>query len=226
MVPRLVLVGGWEFTQNDGIDEEIAKFATGKTLLIPGASKFPDKQVERAQEKYQQYNTKVLLLNPKATTLPEGVCMVYFGGGQPEKLMAYFTTRPALFANIKNEWQQREIVWCGSSTGAMVVFPQMLAHGSRGEGGTELVPGVGLIKNNAFVIPHWDKYHNDQTWRERIKATHVDKLIITIDEHTAIFWGEHEARVVGLGVVTIVDRGQEGVVYKNSEIIKSLTMDK
>ena len=222
--PRLILVGGWEFTKDDGIDAEIAKLAGGKMVLIPNASKLPEKQVERAREKYIQYQTEILLLEDNVTALPEGVRVVYFGGGRPEKLVEYFANRLELFADIKNKWERGEIIWCGSSTGAMVVFPQMLANDSRGEGGTELVPGIGLIKNNAFVIPHWDKDHGDPSWRERIVTAHEDKLIITLDEYTALFWGDKESGVVGLGTVRIFDGGKEKGVYENSKAISNLSL--
>jgi peptidase E len=127
MKVQSVLVGGWEFTKEDGIDEEISKFADEKIVLIPDASNYPEKQVARAVETYKKYDVGVVLLDKNAEKIPEGIKVVYLGGGVPEKLMKYFESHKNLLEDIKEKWLKREIILCGSSTGAMVQFEKMLA---------------------------------------------------------------------------------------------------
>lgn len=210
--PKIILVGGWEFIEDDGIDQRIAQLAGGKILFIPNASSSIDKQIERANTKYQQYQTEVILLESDANKIPDGIKVVYLGGGKPEKLLEYFSNHSELWNNIKECWQRKEIILAGSSTGAMIVFPQMLAHGSRGEGGSELTPALGLLKNNAIAIPHWDT--GKPEWREKIVADLPDKLLITLDEHTALFCNDQETEVVGLGKVRLIKNGQEISEFK------------
>ena len=221
MKVRSVLIGGWEFTKDDGIDQEIAKLAGGKILFIPDASKFPEKQIDRATIKYNNYNTKILLLNENLKSIPKGIKVIYLGGGQPEKLMEYFHNNPSLLKEIKGKWLKGEIILCGSSTGAMVQFKEMLAEDSRGKGNANLIPGLGLIKNNAFVAPHWNEPDGSAQWREKILEAHKEKLIITVDEYTGLFWGEDKAKVVGLGGVNIASNGKIRN-YKNGEAIPTL----
>jgi cyanophycinase-like exopeptidase len=61
-------------------------------------------------------------------------------------------------------------------------------------------------------------------WKERIIEGHKDKTVITIDEYTGLFWGDDEARVVGLGEVKIFENG-EMKSYKDGKTIKSLVLE-
>jgi len=223
MLPRVILVGGWEFTKEDGIDEKIANLTDGNILLIPDASKFPEKQIDRAIDVYKRYSTRVILLEEKAKKLPERTRVVYLGGGQPEKLMEYLMGHRSLLQDITERWLSRKIVLAGSSTGAMAQFEEMLAEDSRGRGRTNLIPGLGLIKNNAVVIPHWNEPNASYEWREEFLENHRGKQIITIDEYTALFWRDKSAEVVGLGTVNIVYEGKINV-YKKGDIIKGLDL--
>jgi cyanophycinase-like exopeptidase len=224
MTPRIILVGGWEFIKEDGIDEEIAKLASGKIVLISAATNFPERSINWAVEKYKKYQTEVLLLEEGVTAIPPEIKVVYMSGGHPEKLMEYLARHQELWQDIKSKWLNQEIILCGSSTGAMVMFKEMLAHGSRGSGDTKLMPGLGLIKNHAMVIPHWDKADDSPEWRARILMAHQDKLLITIDEYTALFWGDNKAKVVGLGKINIVAHGQM-VTYTNSQMVLDLVLE-
>ena len=220
-VPRLVLHGGWEFTEDDGVDKIISEFADGKILLIPDASKFTERQIERAVKKYRQYKTQVLLLDQSTTTLPHGFRVIYVGGGQPAKLMTYFKNRPELLEDIKIKWRRQEIIWCGCSTGAIAIMPAMLAPNSYGHGEADLEPALSLINNNAIVIPHWNAKDTEALWRQKVLMVHQDKLIITIDEHTALFWYQDKARVIGLGTVGINHNGSYQI-YQSNEMISNL----
>ncbi|MBI2097963.1 MAG: Type 1 glutamine amidotransferase-like domain-containing protein [Candidatus Vogelbacteria bacterium] len=219
--PRLVLHGGWEFTKDDGVDKIISEFAGGKILLIPDASKFPEKQTERAVERYRLYKTRVLLLDKKAAVLPQGIRVLYVGGGQPTKLMTYFKNRPELLENIKAKWRRREITWCGCSAGAITIMPRMLAPNSYGRGEADLELALGLINNNAIVVPHWNADDTEEIWRQKVLKTHRGKLVITIDEHTALFWHQDKAEIIGLGTVGLACRGQHKI-YKNGQMISGL----
>src|SRR3989344_424489 len=179
--PRLVLVGGWEFMKDDGIDKEIARLANGKIVLIPDASNFPEKQIDRAIEKYKKYDTEILLLDNNARVIPKNIRVIYIGGGQPAKLIEYFKHHPELLQNIKDRWRKKEIIWCGSSTGAMVVTKEMLAPNSYGQGKVDLEPALAMIKNNAVIIPHWDATDTQEKWRQRALTVHREKLLVTID---------------------------------------------
>jgi len=77
MKPRTVLIGGWEFTKDDGIDKKISDMSNRKIVLIPDASKFSEKQIDRATETYRRYNTEVQLLGEKAERVPEDINVVY-----------------------------------------------------------------------------------------------------------------------------------------------------
>ena len=218
---RIVLVGGWEFMKDDGIDEEISKLAGGKMLLIPEASKFPEKQVNRAIEIYKKYKTDVLLLEKDSQTIPEDIKVVYISGGQPEKLMEYFQNHQDFLKDIKNKWLKRKIIICGSSTGAMVPFKEMLAEDSRGRGNTNLIPALNFIKNNVVAIPHWNEQNGSQEWRDKFVENHKEKLLIAIDEYTSLFWGDSEAKVIGLGTVNIIiNKNMER--YENNQVINNI----
>ncbi len=221
MKTRSILVGGWEFTKDDGIDEKIAEIANGKIVFMPDASRFPEKQIERAVGEYKKYNTEVLLLKENAEKIPQSVKVVYLGGGQPEKFMEYSQNHKNLLEDIKNKFLKGKVVLCGSSTGAMVQFKEMLAQDSRGRGNTNLMPALSFIKNNTIVVPHWNESNASLEWRDKLLKNHKDKLIITIDEYTSLFWGDDEARVFGLGTVNIIHNGLMKS-YKNGEAILNL----
>jgi len=222
---KSVLVGGWEFVKEDGIDKNISEMSNGKIVFIPDASKYLEKQTERAIDRYKKYNVEVLVLEEKAEEIPNGINVVYLGGGDPEKMMEYFQNHPGLLQNIKDKWLNGDITLCGSSTGAMVQFDEMLAIDSRGKGNNNLVPGLGLIKNRAVVIPHWNEAKGSQEWRRDFLQYHKDKLIITIDEYTGFFWEGLEAQVVGLGTVNIARNG-EIQSYKNGDKILKIKYPK
>ena len=219
--PRLVLHGGWEFTKDDGVDKTIAKLANGKILFIPNASRFPDKQIDRAVKKYRELKTEIILLNKNATVLPRDIKVVYLGGGQPAKLIEYFKHHPELLTDIKERWRRQKIVWCGCSAGAIVVMPKMLAPNSYGRGEVDLEAGLGLIKKNGLIIPHWNATDTEEIWRRKVEKVHREKLLITIDEYTALFWHKDGARVIGLGAVEIIQHGQRQI-YKNGQTINNL----
>ena len=221
--PRLVLVGGWEFMKDDGIDKEIARLANGKIVLIPDASNFPEKQIDRAIEKYKKYDTEILLLDNDAPVIPKNIRVVYIGGGQPAKLIEYFKHHPELLQNIKSRWHKKEIIWCGSSTGAMVVTKEMLAPNSYGQGEVDLEPSLTLIKNNAIFIPHWDSLDTQEKWRRKILTAHREKPLVTIDEYTSFFWYDNKAKVVGLGKVNIARNG-DIKTYRDGETISDFPL--
>src|SRR4051812_3387666 len=103
MKPQLVLIGGWEFIKDDGIDAMIAGFSQGRIALIASASNTPERSFGWAKEKYEKYRTEVALIDNE-TKLPENLKVLYVSGGHPEKLMKYFGTHPELLNDIREKW--------------------------------------------------------------------------------------------------------------------------
>ncbi|MBI3984165.1 Type 1 glutamine amidotransferase-like domain-containing protein [Candidatus Microgenomates bacterium] len=194
-MPKLILVGGWEWVKDDGVDDYIAKLAKGKIGLIPHASKEPGRKIQEMTQKYNQFGATPRVVDSADDLI--GLNVIYLSGGHPDLLMQSLS-KLELAEPLKANWLAGGIVIAGSSSGAMVMFPKMMAHGSRMKGDVELTDGLGYV-GGAILVPHWDTA--DEDWKKRFRKTHEAKGIIAIDEHTALIWEDGKEKILGLGKV-------------------------
>jgi len=193
---KVILVGGNEFQKDDGIDAWIAGRAK-KVGFVTFAEEDPTEQRARFRPLYGRLGAEPVWLTDASAELPADIEAVYLTGGHPDLLKDKLQDTK-LWQSITAKFQAGELLLAGSSAGAMVLFEDMLAHGSRMSGDTELTPGLGLL-GEEILVPHWDIA--DKTWKKRLLATHAERKIIAIDEQTALIRDNGQETTVGLGSV-------------------------
>jgi len=132
--------------------------------------------------------------------------VIFMLGGDPAKLVAKLK-ETGIDELIRPAWKYGDVVLAGSSAGAMALFWEMLTTNPKAIE-SDLQPGMGPM-SGGFVLPHMDTRVPDQL-KQQILAKHNDKLIIGIDENTALRWRKGVCDVIGTGKVTLMGRS-EGV---------------
>ncbi len=135
-----------------------------------------------------------------------GLGVIFMQGGDPGKLVAKLK-ETGIDELIRPAWKYGDVVLTGSSAGAMALFWDMLKTNPEGIE-SDLQPGMGPM-GGGFVLPHLDTLVSDQL-KQQILDKHSDKLIIGIDENTALRWRKGVCDVLGSGKVTLLGRS-EGV---------------
>jgi cyanophycinase len=132
---------------------------------------------------------------------------VFMTGGDQLRLCGLLADTP-LMERIRQRAQLGEISLAGTSAGAAVMGHHMIAGGSSGESPNraliDMAMGLGIIPE-VLVDQH---FHNRNRMARLLSAIagHPERLGIGIDEDTcAMFERDGIIRVIGRGVVTIVD---------------------
>ncbi len=152
------------------------------------------------EEEFGKYGIKVRFIKTEEDCY--GLSILYMGGGSQIKL------RDELKANkidelVRPAWKYGEVVLAGSSAGAMVLFWEMLLDPEFDPDRVDLTEGIGPMAGG-IVMPHWDV--TKQSVKDNLLKTHSDKLIIGIDENTALRWKMGVCDVLGTGKVTLLGR--------------------
>lgn len=130
--------------------------------------------------------------------------VIFMQGGSPSKLLNGLQ-HTGIDELIRPAWKYGDVVLTGSSAGAMVLFWEMLDE--TGDAlGINLQSGMGPM-SGGFVIPHFNTRVSNEYKRMLIEK-HADKLIIGIDENTALRWRKGICDVIGSGKVTLMGRSE------------------
>jgi cyanophycinase len=191
--------------------------AKAKIGIIPSASREPTIIGERYEHIFREMGAKdIKVLDVRDRSQGEDKhyqeyveeCTgVFMTGGDQLRLCGLLADTP-LMERIRQRAQLGEISLAGTSAGAAVMGHHMIAGGSSGESPNraliDMAMGLGIIPE-VLVDQH---FHNRNRMARLLSAIagHPERLGIGIDEDTcAMFERDGIIRVIGRGVVTIVD---------------------
>ncbi len=152
---------------------------------------------------------------PSWKTVAETCTGVFITGGDQVRLCGLLADTP-LVDLLRQRAQLGEMTLAGTSAGAAVMGYHMIAGGGSGESPNrslvDMAIGLGFIPD-VVVDQH---FHNRNRMARLMSAVAMqpDRLGIGIDEDTcALFERNGNFKVIGKGVVTVVDPG--GVTHTN-----------
>ena len=124
---------------------------------------------------------------------------IYFSGGSPRVLLDAIADTP-LWGAIEEAWA-RGAALAGCSAGAIVFGEMSRAFRAAPGSANAFAPALGLIPGT-IILPHFDRWPMErrQPVREEMPP---DVLMVGIDEHTALVWGEGRWRAMGRSAVTV-----------------------
>jgi cyanophycinase len=209
---HLALVGGAEWTEGCGFDQELWETSgRAEVLVLPTAAAYehPARAVEVATNWFFGFGASVrgLMVINRRDALDQSAAdelrqarFIYLSGGSPMHLRSVLKDTPAWEALVA-AWRDGAVV-AGSSAGAMVLCDPMVDP----RGGA-LTLGLGLIDHLA-VLPHYDTWSPEKAERTVELATgHL--RIAAIDERTALIRDPDGSwRTAGAGEVTVYVDGQ------------------
>ena len=191
--------------------------ANAKLAIIPSASREPVQQGERYKKIFQDMGATDIKVfdirerhhceEPEWHTYMETCTGVFMTGGDQLRLYSLLADTP-LMDNIRTAAQGGKIALAGTSAGAAVMSHHMIAGGGSGESPNrslvDMATGLGILPD-LIVDQHF--YNRNRLARLLSAiAAYPGRLGMGIDEDTcALFEGQDQLRVIGKGVVTIVD---------------------
>lgn len=208
----LVLVGGAEWTDGCGFDQELWEAAgRPEVVVLPtgAAYEHPQRTVDAATAWFGAFGATVrgLMVLGRADAQQAEVAaavrdanFVYLGGGSALHLRSVLKDS-AVWSALKQAWAKGAVV-AGTSAGAMVLGDPMVDP----RGGA-LTLGLGLIEHLA-LLPHYDTWSQEKAERTVGLATgHL--RIAAIDEATALIRDPDGGwRTAGAGAVTVYVDGR------------------
>jgi cyanophycinase len=147
-----------------------------------------------------------------------GASAVFFSGGNPAYLAATLNGTPA-WECILDE-MQRGMAYAGCSAGVACLgesAPDSSVRDPLHADGSLLQPGLGVFPST-FLMPHWDAldgYVPGLTGLIR-SSVPAGRLLVTIDEHTAMLGDGSTWTVEGSGRVGVI-RGDDERVFPPGE---------
>lgn len=208
MHKKELLLSGGSVDMGGPVYQYLAELAKpeGKIGFIGFASTDDAIHAEKMQlwtEFFAQENIQVV----EVTSVDDcyGLGVIYMGGGDQNKLLAEMEST-GIAELLRPAWKYGDVVLGGTSAGAMVLFWDMLADGddeTYGSGSVRKTRGMGPM-SGGLVIPHFNMVH--ASFAEKLVKEHGDKLIIGIDENTALRWRKGTCDVLGSGKVTLLGR--------------------
>lgn len=211
---ELLLIGGRAQLGGD-IHNYLAEVAKAEAAIgyIGFASTDDDwwrEKLKLARDFYEPKGVKVVDVQTEEDCYGLGV--VYMHGGW-SRLLVDRLKETGIDKLLRQAWKAGDVVLVGSSAGAMALFWEMIDEDKDEKLSPRLVEGIGPM-GGGFVVPHYD------TWApkdvvEQLRLEHPDKLIIGIDENTALRWRRGICDVVGVGKVTLL--GRSSGVYSAGE---------
>lgn len=159
--------------------------------------------------------------DPRWKSYIESCTGVFMTGGDQLRLCGLLADTPVMDL-VRQRAQLGEITLAGTSAGAAVMGHHMIAGGGSGESPNrslvDMATGLGILPG-IIVDQH---FHNRNRMARLISAVsmHPDRYGIGIDEDTcALFESDSTFRVLGKGVVTVVDPGE--ATYTNQADISA-----
>jgi cyanophycinase len=133
---------------------------------------------------------------------------LFFTGGDQLNVTSLLGGTPV--HNLIQDRFEEGIIIAGTSAGAAMMSGTMIISGGSGNppmvGGVEFAPGMDLISNTVI-----DTHFSQRSRHGRLLtavAHHPQEIGIGIDERTAMVLRNNVFKVVGEGVVTVVDGSQ------------------
>jgi cyanophycinase len=124
---------------------------------------------------------------------------IYFSGGSPRVLLDAIADTP-LWTAILESWGNGAAL-AGCSAGAMAFGEMNRAFRAPAGAPNAFAPALGIIPGTV-ILPHFDRWPLERRQPVRQEMP-TELLMIGIDEHTALVWGEGYWRVMGKGAVTV-----------------------
>jgi cyanophycinase len=199
--------------------------------IIPCASRDPVAIADRYRNIFQDMGATAIEVmdirdrsqgeDPSWKTVVESCTGVFITGGDQVRLCGLLADTP-LVDLLRQRAQLGEMTLAGTSAGAAVMGHHMIAGGGSGESPNrslvDMAIGLGFVPD-IVVDQH---FHNRNRMARLMSAVAMqpDRLGLGIDEDTcALFERDGSFRVIGKGVVTIVDPG--GVTHTNEPDISA-----
>ncbi len=193
--------------------------------IIPCASQDPVAIANRYEEIFKAMGALQIAVmdirdriqgeDPSWKTVLEPCTGVFITGGDQVRLCGLLADTP-LIDTIRQRAQLGQLTLAGTSAGAAVMGHHMIAGGGSGESPNrtlvDMAIGLGFVPE-VIVDQH---FHNRNRMARLISAIAMqpDRLGMGIDEDTcALFSGDGHFRVIGKGVVTVVDA--EAITHTN-----------
>lgn len=129
--------------------------------------------------------------------------VVYLHGGWSRQLVRKLK-ETGIDQLLRQAWKAGDVVLAGSSAGAMVLFWDMLDEDIDENLSLDLIEGMGPM-GGGFAVPHFSNWISDE-YKKNLVEKYSDKLIIGIDENTALRWQRGVCDVIGTGKVTLLGR--------------------
>lgn len=214
---ELLLIGGHPELGGE-IYEYLADLAKpeGKIGYIGFASTDENRARKKTKEVGDYFASKnIELVQIETKDDCYGLGVILIGGGNQNKLLEKLH-QTEIDELLRPAWKYGDVVLAGSSAGAQVLFWEMLSDpgdDTFGRGSIELTAGMGPM-SGGFVIPHFSEW-TTADFNTRAQAAYADKLIIGVDENTALRWRTGVCDVLGQGSVTLM--GRSGGVFKKGE---------
>lgn len=201
---ELLLIGGHPEVGGE-IYEYLAELAAPEKSIgyISFASTDEARRIEKLQIASEWFGGKgIKVVDIQSVDDCYGLGVIFMQGGNPSKLLKELKGT-GIDELIRPAWKYGDVVLAGSSAGAMVMFWEMLKE-EDDVLGTDLQPGMGPM-SGGFIVPHFNNRVTDDD-KHKIVEKHGDKLIIGIDEDTALRWRKGVCDVIGTGKVTLLGR--------------------
>lgn len=201
---ELLLIGGRSVLGGE-IYEYMAEIARpeGEIGYISFASTDDAKLAEKKpllEKEFGRHGIKVRFIEKEEDCY--GLGIIYMSGGSQIKLRDELKAT-GIDELIRPAWKYGDVVLAGSSAGAMVLFWEMLLDPELDPERADLTEGIGPMAGGV-VMPHWDV--TKESVKDNLVKAHGDKLIIGIDENTALRWRMGTCDVLGVGKVTLLGR--------------------
>lgn len=214
----LLLIGGGNKSQE--ILKEMSKLASGKILIIPLASSFPDEVAASAKSQLENVGaTEVRIFSCDKEKVDREVCLseisnsnlIYFTGGSQNQLLEAFRNSVAL--KLIQARFEKNLHLAGTSAGTAIMSEFMITGDALSP--YERLEGVRQnMVGTAAGFGFTKKYLLDQHFLKRSRQDrllsavldHPQYVGLGIDESTAVLINEDESfTVLGDSLVTVMD---------------------
>jgi cyanophycinase len=218
----LIAIGGGELAESEDVLQEFLKLVKKKPdpkiVVMTVATEEPDKAGEKYNRLFRKAGINHVSIVDvsqrddafnKASLRKVRECdAIFFTGG--DQLNVTSLLGGSELHNLIHERIKEGIIIAGTSAGAAMMSNSMIISGRSDTapkvGGVEIAPGMDLL-SETIIDTHFSERGRHGRLLTAI-AHYPQDLGIGIDTGTAIFINDGEFKVVGEGVVTIMDGSQ------------------
>jgi cyanophycinase len=215
----LIAVGGGEFGEATVVLKEFIALLKDKSdprlTVITVATNSPEGAVSKYNTLFRKHgipHVSMVDVSQRGDSFNEASLKkidesdaLFFTGGDQLNVTSLLGGSP-LHALI-HEKVEKGFIIAGTSAGAMMMSRSMITTGKSDNppevGGVEIAPGLGLI-DTTIIDTHFSQRGRHGRLLTAV-AHYPQSLGVGIDERTAIFARGNEFKVVGEGVVTVMD---------------------